>query len=130
MASEETRAKNKAEAVSANIDLSKIPLEEPADGGIFEGYSNVVNMNWTLYDVRLRFGELIQVPDDDRPTWENQHGIALERAAITIPWHQAKILRNMLDGVVKNYEELNGELKDIKLPAAGSVGVDPSSEKN
>jgi hypothetical protein len=121
MASEETRTKSKAEAAGGNIDLSKIPLEEPAEGGIFEGYSNVVNMNWTLYDVRLRFGELIQVPDDDRPTWENQHGIVLERAAVTIPWHQAKFLRNMLDGLIRNYEELNGELKDIKLPAAGSA---------
>jgi hypothetical protein len=106
---------------SSNLDLSKLPLEEP-EGGIFEAYSNVVNMNWTLYDVRIRFAELLQVPDDDRPNWENQHGIVLERAAITLPWHQAKALCNMLAGVVKNYEEINGELKAIKIPApAGPV---------
>ena len=114
MASDELRIK--AEAPGGLIDLNKIPLEEP-ENGVFETYANVVNMNWTLYDIRIRFGELIQVPDDDRPTWENQHGIVLERVAVTIPWHQAKSLRDMLDGVIKNYEEINGELKPIKLPA-------------
>jgi hypothetical protein len=116
MASEEPRSKAEAPPESSNIDLNKVPLEEPQDG-VFEAYSNVVNMNWTLHDVRLRFAELIQVPDDDRPTWENQHGVILERAAITMPWHQAKYLRDMLDGIIKHYEEINGVLKPIKLPA-------------
>ena len=115
MATKET--KSKAEAPS-NIDIRKLPLEEPTDG-VFSVYSNLVNLNWTLTDVRIRFGELIQVPDDERPTWENQHGIILERASVAIPWHQAKILRDMLDGVIRNYEEINGELKPIKLPAPG-----------
>jgi Protein of unknown function (DUF3467) len=115
MATEET--KGRAEAPdSSKINLSKTPIEYPEDG-IFEAYSNVVNMNWTLHDVRLRFAELIQVPDDDRPNWENQHGVLMERAAITMPWHQAKYLRDLLDGVIRNYEVLNGELKEIKLPA-------------
>jgi len=112
----EDEPKSKAEAVSGMVDLKKLPLEEPEDG-VFEAYSNVVNMNWTLTDVRIRFAELIQVPDDDHPTWENQHGIILERASVTIPWHQAKALRDMLDGVVKNYEEINGVLTTPKLPA-------------
>jgi hypothetical protein len=104
-----------AEAQGLVGDLSKIPLQEPEDG-VFEAYSNVVNLNWTLTDVRIRFAELIQVPDDDRPNWENQHGVLLEWAAITVPWHQAKMLRDMLDGVIKNYETINGELKAPKLP--------------
>ena len=75
MASDKQRSKAepppKAETAGA-LDLGKVPLEIP-DDGIFEAYSNVVNMNWTLYDVRIRFQELIQVPDDSRwPTWENQ----------------------------------------------------------
>jgi hypothetical protein len=112
-------AKPEAEA-PINIDLSKIPLEQPEDG-MFEAYSNVVNMNWTLYDVRIRFAELLQVPDEDRPNWENQHGVLLERVAVTIPWHQAKLLRDSLDGVIKNYEAINGELKQIRLPARPEV---------
>jgi hypothetical protein len=109
--------KSKAEAAEGIIpDLGKLPLEEP-ESGLYEAYSNIVNLNWTLTDVRLRFAELIQVADDDRPTWENQHGILLERAAITIPWSQAKVLCNMLTGIIRNYEEINGELKPLKLPA-------------
>lgn len=116
MKNEESKALAPATSV---VNLMKTPIEYPEDG-IFETYANVVNMNWTLHDVRLRFAELIQVPDDDRPNWENQHGVLMERAAITIPWYQAKFLRNLLDGVIKNYETLNGELKEIKLPAPGS----------
>lgn len=112
--------KSSAEATGGHVDLARTPLEEPQDG-VVEAYANVVNMNWTFYDVRLRFAELIQVPDEDRPTWENQHGVLLERVAVTIPWHQAKLLRNLLDGVVKNYEEINGELKPIKLPAPAKL---------
>jgi hypothetical protein len=119
MASEKFKIKAEVQPDSM-INLSKVPLEYP-DDGIFETYSNVVNMNWTLHDLRLRFAELIQVPDEDRPSWENQHGVIMERAAITMPWHQAKVLRDMLSGVIKNYEELNGELKPLKLPARGNA---------
>lgn len=112
---EETKSNAQA-SPDSTIDLGKIRLETPSDG-LFETYANVVNMNWTLTDVRLRFSQLIQVPDDDRPNWENQHGVLLERAAITVPWHQAKVLRDMLDGVVRNYEEINGTLRPVKLPA-------------
>jgi hypothetical protein len=111
MATEER--KNKTEALPL-LDLNATPLEEPEEG-VFATYSNVVNMDWTLYDVRLRFAELVQVVNDDLPTWNNQHSIMLEKAFITLPWHQAKNLRNMLNTVVSNYEDVNGELKPIKL---------------
>jgi len=110
-------SKSKAEAAEGIIpDLGKLPIEEP-EGGLYEAYSNIVNLNWTLTDVRLRFAELIQVGDNEHPTWENQHGILLERAAITIPWNQAKVWCNMLTGIIQNYEDINGELKPLKLPA-------------
>jgi hypothetical protein len=114
MASNEPRSKAEAPP-NATFDLGKVPMEYPEDG-VFETYANVVNMNWTLTDVRLRFSQLVQVPDEDRPNWENQHSVVLERAAITIPWHQAKVLRDMLNGLISNYEEINGELKPLKLP--------------
>jgi hypothetical protein len=121
MASEESKSKAKPEAeASYNVDLGKIPLEQREDG-IFEAYSNVVNMNWTLYDARIRFAELLQVPDEDRPNWESQHGVLLERVSVTNPWRQAKVLRDSLDGVIKNYEAINGELKQIRLPARPEV---------
>ena len=109
---------SKSEAEGQSIaDLKNTPLEEPEEG-IFYTYANLVNLNWTLTDVRIRFGELLQVPNEDVPTWERQHAILLERASVTIPWIQAKILRDMLDGVIRNYETINGELKIPKLPAA------------
>jgi hypothetical protein len=102
---------------SIDVDLRKTILEEPEDG-LFTAYSNVVNLDWTLYDIRLRFAELMQVPNDESPSWNNQHGILLERVAVRLPWHQAKALRDMLDGVIRNYESVNGELKPLKLAAA------------
>ena len=112
----EAEKKHKPESDSY-LDLSLTPLEESEDG-VFQAYANVVNMDWTLYDIRIRFGELMQVPNDEDPSWKNQHAIVLERAAIRMPWHQAKNLRDLLDGILKNYEAINGELVPIKLPNA------------
>jgi hypothetical protein len=109
------KSRNAAEA-SSLIDLKEIAIEEP-DDGVFDAYSNVVQLNWTPNDVTLRFGQLIQVPNPESPKWGDQYGTLLERAAITLPWHQAKLLRDMLDGIVRNYEQINGELKPLKLPA-------------
>jgi Protein of unknown function (DUF3467) len=101
----------------STIDLSQAPLVEP-DDGMFETYSNVVNLNWTLHDVRFRFAELKQqAKADSRGTWKDQEPVILERVAVTMPWYQAKYLHQMLGDLIRNYEELNGELRTIKLPA-------------
>jgi hypothetical protein len=113
--------KNEAEAESI-VDMKNLALEEPGEG-VYYAYANMVNMNWTLTDVRIRFGELLQVPNEDNPTWENQHGILMERVSVTIPWIQAKALRDMLAAVIKNYEVINGELKSVKLPAGPRAGA-------
>jgi hypothetical protein len=112
----ENEPKNPAEAEST-IDLTQLPLEDPEEG-VYYAYANLVNLNWTLTDVRIRFAELLQVPDENNPTWDGQRGILLERASVTIPWLQAKALRDMLNGLIKNYETINGALKTPKLPAA------------
>ncbi|MGC9947548.1 MAG: DUF3467 domain-containing protein [Bryobacteraceae bacterium] len=109
------KARDTAEAASP-INLKEIAIEEPEDG-VFDAYSNVVQLNWTSNDVTLRFGQLIQVPNPESPKWGDQYGTLLERAAVTLPWHQAKVLRDMLDGIIRNYEQINGELKPLKLPA-------------
>jgi hypothetical protein len=98
------------------LDLRKVPLVEPEDG-MFEAYANVVNLNWTLHDVRIRFAELTQQVTSDSPgTWKDQEPVMVERVAVTLPWHQAKLLQSMLGDLVRSYEELNGELKQVKLP--------------
>jgi hypothetical protein len=96
------------------VNISTVPLLETEEG-VFQAYANVVNMDWTLLDLRLRFGELTQDTDPEKPTWANQHSVIWERAAITMPWHQVKTLSKMLSDIVRSYEELNGELKPIHL---------------
>src|SRR5262245_10051220 len=100
------------------VNIAELPVLEPECGSA-DVYANVVNLNWTLYDVRIRFAELIQEPiDTENPTWGALTGVILERAQVTIPWHQAKLLQQMLADLVQKYEEANGELKAIKLPPA------------
>ena len=97
-------------------DLSKAPLIEPEEGA-FETYANVINLSWTLTDVRIRFGELVQQPiEGTRGTWTDQETAILERAMITVPWQQAKFLATGLSALLKKYEELNGEIGILRLP--------------
>ncbi len=91
---------------------ASFPWIEPEEG-VFEEYSNYVHMNWTLFDVRIRFGQV--VPNPEHPP--ERAGFAVsERAAITMPWGQAKALRDMLVDVVNKYESVNGEITVPILP--------------
>jgi hypothetical protein len=86
------------------------------EDGIFEVYTNFVNVTWTLFDVRLR---LAQVVPTATKVGDNSAGfVAEERAAVTMAWPEAKVLRDMLANAVKRYEETNGEIKPLKLPTA------------
>ncbi len=76
--------------------------------GMFEGYSNYLHINWTLYDLRIRFGNVIPSPDS-QPA--DSKWIISEDAAVSVPWGQAKVLRDMLIEAVQRYESVNGELK-------------------
>lgn len=83
------------------------------DEGVCDVYSNFLNLNWTLYDIRIRFGQIIPNP-------EQQPDVALwainEWAAVTMPWGQAKALRDMLNEAVLKYEAVNGEITLPTLP--------------
>jgi hypothetical protein len=100
----------------ATIDLVKVPLVEP-EGGRADVYSNIVNLNWTAADVRIRFMELLQASSDSEKTIAAQRAILMERAAVTMAWHQAKVLRDLLHTAVSKYEELNGEMRIPTLPS-------------
>lgn len=99
------------------LDISKLPTRE-ARGGAYRGYANIVSTDWTLTDVQLRFFALMYGPNPDSPIYSNQSGIIEERASMTIPWHQAKVLRDMLADAVAAYESANGELRPLKLPGS------------
>ena len=89
-----------------------VPWTKPEEG-ICEIYSNFYHLNWTVFDVRIRFGQIVPNPDDPP---ESAHVTVTEQAAITMPWGQIKALRDMLIDIVGRYEAVNGEIKVPKLP--------------
>ena len=62
--------------------------------------------------MRIQFGQLMP----DRPNSKNF--VSQERAAVTMAWQRAKLLAEMLTDLVKSYEDVNGEIKPLKLPPA------------
>ena len=106
----------------------ELPLEE-LEGGIFETYANVIDADWSLTDVTLRFMQIVYVPKDDGATTKNRELIILEKANITIPWWSAKVMAGMLTNLVQSYEAVNGELKQPGLPPGPSAPPDPSAPR-
>jgi hypothetical protein len=88
----------------------------PSKEGVQEFYGNVILASWTLFDVRFRVGQLI--PDPKRPEPNTGGFVAEERAAITIAWPHAKVLRDNLIDLVARYEKANGEIKPLILPTS------------
>lgn len=85
----------------------------PAPQGIAEVYSNFLFVNWSMTDVRIRFAQLVptsELPAATPPTVMVER-VAQERAAITMSWIQAKVLRDLLADSISRYEAKNGELK-------------------
>jgi hypothetical protein len=93
---------------------SASPLVHPEDG-LFEAYANIVDGDWTLTDVTLRFMQLVHTPKEEGATNTNRELIFLEKANITIPWWTAKISAQMLAGLIQAYEKVNGEIKKPEL---------------
>lgn len=96
-------------------DLSNLLVRSP-QGGVHHSYGNLVRIDWTLTDVHVRVGELMYTTDLHDPLLKNQIPIFEDRVSVTIPWQQAKILRDLLIGVIDSYESVNGELKPLVLP--------------
>ena len=78
--------------------------------GVFETYSNFTHTSWSLYDVRVQFGQL-------RPELGDSKAFVVEeRAAITVSWAHAKQLLKALGPIIESYEKTNGEILPLKLP--------------
>jgi hypothetical protein len=89
----------------------KFPWVKPKDGAP-EIYCNYLHAGWTLFDVRLVMGQLVPLSDD-----LDSQFVAEQRAAVTMAWPEAKVLRDMLSDLVARFEEVNGEIKPLKLPS-------------
>jgi hypothetical protein len=74
--------------------------------GLVRIYSNNVSMASTRLDVRLLFGEVIDLADE-KVIIEN-------RVQVTLTWQEAKVLADFVQANIKAFEELNGP---ITLPA-------------
>ncbi len=86
--------------------------------GVVEVYANTMHLTWSLDDLRLRLGQMVDHPDTPNPG-EKFAAASEERAAVTFTWRNAKILRDQLTAVIDLYEKTNGVIKtDIKLPGS------------
>jgi hypothetical protein len=76
-----------------------------------EIYGNFLNCSWTLVDVRFQIGQLVpKSPGDISGGF-----VVQERGFVTMAWHQAKVLRDLVISLVASYEQENGEIKMPKL---------------
>jgi hypothetical protein len=84
--------------------------------GVFEVYANSMHVTWSLDDVRVRLGQVVDSPETPNPGAKFVGAIE-ERAAVTVSWREAKILLNQLRAVILSYESVNGPINlDVKLP--------------
>ncbi len=96
-----------------------LELREHKDG-VCEIYANFIDICWGLHDVRLRLARVI--PTDGGYGSSQPLRVAVEQnAALTMPWGEAKLLRDILIDAVERYELTNwGEaklLRDILIDA-------------
>ena len=84
--------------------------------GVAEYYVNTSVVMWSLDDVRFRLGKLVNA--EDNSSNQDFKAVAQERAAVTMSWRNAKLLKDQLIQLIQLYEETNGEIKlDVALPA-------------
>ncbi len=99
-----------------------LPEWIPSALGIVETYSNLTVMQWSLDDVRIRFAQLVN--DPKRPTpGPVFFAKAEERAAITLSWRNAKVLRDQLDRLIQSYEAANGAISTTAKKLAFPEGA-------
>lgn len=99
---------------------------EPPEG-VPEYYANMVNILWSLDDVRFKIGQLVESSENAIPG-ANFRPVALASAAVTFSWRNAKILRDDLIELINSYEKVNGEIvKNVVLAPAREEAKNESS---
>ena len=109
MSDEESKPKSQEATPEAAPTIQWIPSPD----GICEIYSNILYVNWTLWDLRFRLGHIVADPSK-QPGGANW--TIMERAAVTMPWGQAKYLRDLLNDCIQRYEKANGEITTPTMP--------------
>src|SRR5437899_1835758 len=87
------------------------------DGGVMNVYANFVSVNWTDFDVRMRFAQMMQRINPENPDPQSGHkAVVEERVAVTMSWTEAKFIAGLLTQLIGRYESINGEIKNPQLP--------------
>lgn len=73
-------------------------------------YANYMHVSWTLFDVRFTLGQLVPAE-----LGESKDFVIQEQGNVTVAWPEAKVLRDILIGLVESYEKTNGEIKPLKI---------------
>jgi hypothetical protein len=82
------------------------PLDWKSNPNSLDVYSNLIMVNWSLFDVRILFGQVVP------PLSESvSRVVAEQRAAVTVAWAEAKVLRDLLTDAIQRYETVNGVIK-------------------
>ncbi len=68
-------------------------------------YANYMHLGWSLDDVRITLGLLTAENVNSKSAFYSE-----KTGSVTLPWRQAKNLRDMLSRVIASYEEKNGEI--------------------
>jgi hypothetical protein len=89
-------------------DAKKLPWVK-SPNGVFEVYANNLHLTWSIDDVRIRLAQVVDNPETPDPG-SSFRGAAEERAAITMSWRLAAMLRNQLSNAIENYEKTNGPI--------------------
>ena len=98
-------------------EAQKLPwIKSPA--GVLEVYANSIHITWSLDDVRIRLGQVVDNPETPNPG-EGFKGAIEERAAVTFSWRAAKVAINELARAIQHYEKVNGEIQvGVQLPSS------------
>jgi hypothetical protein len=97
----------------------------PPRNGVFRDiYANIIHPSWTLFDVRVRLGQLIPAAD------YKADFVIEEQGTVTMSWHEAKILRDALSELIAAYEKTNGELKPQKITPAPAFFESSTNEES
>jgi hypothetical protein len=100
-----------------------MPEEKPptykmveAPTGNKRAYANMIRAAQTAFDVRLTFGEIVNVEESAEEVAITEE----DRITVTVSWLMLKRIAGYLQMLVQNYERHNGELRNPDLTAPGS----------
>jgi hypothetical protein len=99
------------ESENTSLEAAKTrPLAtRPAKDGIQYFYANNIAIGSSNFDVRLIFGEIVEATEENI--------IVEQRAQVSMGWLEAKILAEIMQANIKDYERRNGILTIPELPS-------------